>query len=386
MSPFLSAGSIGRTAVLLTILLFANALLAQWNPTPNDTLASTRIHDDNRVTFQLYAPGADTVRLGGTDIPDLGPGAAMVRQANGVWRVTVGPIDPGSYRYAFTVDRAFVLDPRNPLTSQSNANAWSLLHIPGAAFMDTQDVPRGAVAEVTYYSTALQRFRRMHVYTPPGYGNGEGTFPVLYLLHGAFDSDDSWGTVGRAGFILDNLIAAGSAVPMVVVMPAGHTGPFRGPRSAVDEFQLDFVTDIRPYIKSHYRIRTGREHTALAGLSMGGMQTLNIAFADLTEYGYLGVFSSGVFGITGNRGGGPQPGPSWTEQHAETLGNAEARKGLRLFWFATGKDDFLVETSRATVAMPKERGFDVVYRETGGAHTWTVWREYLHEFAPQLFR
>ena len=121
------------------------------------------------------------------------------------------------------MDGVSVIDPRNPSTSESNSNTWSLVYVPGSDFMDTKDVPHGAVAEVTYYSKSLQRFRRMHVYTPPGYESGEGKYPVFYLLHGAFDCDDSWTSVGRAGFILDNLIAAGKAKPMVVVMPAGHT-------------------------------------------------------------------------------------------------------------------------------------------------------------------
>jgi len=134
-----------------------------------------------------------------------------------------------------------VIDPRNPSTSESNDNAWSLVHVPGADFMDTKQVPHGAVAAVTYYSTALKRFRRMHVYTPPGYETSTQRYPVFYLLHGAMDCDDSWWTVGRAGFILDNLIAASQAKPMIVVMPAGHTGPFSfnpaAPRPPVDEFQ-----------------------------------------------------------------------------------------------------------------------------------------------------
>ena len=120
-------------------------------------------------------------------------------------------VKPGYYRYNFNVDGLAVIDPRNPATSESNNNTWSLVSVPGAEFMDTQQVPHGAVAEVTYYSTTLKRFRRLHVYTPPGYELGEGKYPVFYLLHGASDSDNSWSTVGRAGFILDNLIAAKKA-------------------------------------------------------------------------------------------------------------------------------------------------------------------------------
>jgi enterochelin esterase-like enzyme len=261
--------------------------------------------------------------------------------------------------------------------------------------MDTKDVPHGAVAAVTYYSTSLKRFRRMHVYTPPGYELGAGKYPVFYLLHGAFDCDDSWTSVGRAGFILDNLIAAGKAKPMVVVMPAGHTSasmfraPSSGSRPPTDEFISDFVTDILPYAEKHYRVYTDRQHRAMAGLSMGGGHTLNIGVPHLDQFAYLGVFSSGVFGITGaGRSGAPGAAarPSWEEQNKQVLDNAELKKGLKLVWFATGKDDSLVATSRATVEMLKKHGFEVVYKETDGAHTWINWRNYLNEFAPQLFQ
>jgi enterochelin esterase family protein len=340
------------------------------------------------VTFRILAPQAEAVRLTGSDIPNLGRGADMTKDPNGIWEVTLGPIDPGAYRYNFNVDGVSVIDPRSASVSESNMNVWSLVYVPGADFMDTKDVPRGAVAEVTYYSKSLQRFRRMHIYTPPGYESGQGKYPVFYLLHGAFDCDDSWTSVGRAGFILDNLIAVGKAKPMVVVMPAGHTGAWNfGRRLPVDEFVQDFVNDIMPYAEKHYRVYADRQHRAIAGLSMGGAQTLNVAIPNPDKFAYIGVFSSGIFGITGPRPGAPEPtGPSWEERHKTILGGAKLKGGLKLVWFGTGKDDFLVETSRATVAMLKKHGLDVVYKETEGAHTWIVWRRYLHEFAPQLFR
>jgi enterochelin esterase family protein len=361
---------------------------------PGPQVISPEVGGDRRVTFRILAPKAEAVRLTAGDIPGLGQGAELTKGTNGVWEVTVGPIEPGAFRYNFNVDGVSVIDPRNPATSESNANVWSLVHVPGKDSIDTKDVPRGAVAEVTYYSKSLQKFRRMHVYTPPGYERGKGRYPVFYLLHGASDSDDSWSSVGRAGFILDNLIAAGKAKPMLVVMPAGHTRSFsfggRGsgsPRPTTDEFVKDFLEDIMPYIESHYRIRTDRQSRALAGLSMGGGQTLSIGIPQLDKFGYLGVFSSGVFGITGRGFGGNNPtGPSFEEQNKAVLDDAKLKKGLKLFWFATGKDDFLVETSRATVAMFKKHDFNVVYNETEGAHTWLVWRDYLNEFVPQLFQ
>jgi enterochelin esterase family protein len=367
---------------------FANAQMGRGGPQVN----SPDVADDGKVTFRILAPNAETVRLSGSDIPDLGPGAEMQKDDEGVWSVTIGPLKPGAYRYNFNVDGVSVIDPRNPKTSESNANTWSLVCVPGSDLMDTRKVPHGAVAEINYFSDSLDRFRRMHIYTPPGYEAGNETYPVFYLLHGAFDCDDSWSTVGRAGFILDNLIAAGKAKPMIVVMPAGHTGPFRfggtanrDGRPPVDEFTQDFLGDIMPYVESHYRVRKERKDRAIAGLSMGGAQTLNIGIPHLEDFAYLGVFSSGVFGITnaGNRQGG---GPSWEEQNQEKLDNAELKKGLELVWFSTGKDDFLVETSRATVDMLKKHSFEVVYKESEGGHTWDNWRDYLGEFAPQLFQ
>jgi enterochelin esterase-like enzyme len=354
---------------------------------------SPEVSQDRQITFRIYAPKADTVRLGGTDIPENMPGALLTKGTDGVWEVTIGPVDAGAYRYNFNVDHVSVIDPRNPSTSESNNNTWSLVYVPGADFMDTKDVPRGAVAEVTYYSTSLKRFRRMHVYTPPGYESGKGKYPIFYLLHGAFDCDDSWSSVGRAGFIMDNLIAAKKAKPMVVVMPAGHTGPFSfGRRSSdssqtrVDEFAQDFLNDIMPYVEKNYRVYSDRKNRAMAGLSMGGGQTLNIGIPNLEKFGYLGVFSSGIFGITGRGFGAAEAGPSFEEQHLATLDDAELKKGFKLMWFATGKDDFLIETSQATVDMFKKYGFKVVYKESAGGHTWANWRDYLNEFAPLLFQ
>ncbi|HWI57568.1 MAG TPA: alpha/beta hydrolase-fold protein [Bacillota bacterium] len=347
-------------------------------------VTSPEVASDCKLTFRLLAPKAETVRLSGGDIPGVGQGTAMTRGSNGVWEVTLGPIAPGAYRYNFNVDGVSVIDPRNPATSESNENTWSLVYIAGADFMDTKAVAHGAVSEVTYYSKTLARFRRLHVYTPPGYESGQEKYPVFYLLHGASDCDDSWTTVGRAGFILDNLIAGKKARPMVVVMPAGHTGRFRMGASSNDEFEREFVDDIMPLVEQTYRVYVDRAHRAIAGLSMGGAQTLNIGMAHLDQFAYLGVYSSGVFGLGGNNPNGPA-GPSWEEKHKSMLDNADLKQGLKLVWFATGKNDFLLKTSQATVELLKKHGFDVVYKETEGAHTWIVWRQYLNEFAAQLF-
>jgi enterochelin esterase family protein len=349
-------------------------------------VVSPEVSSERKIIFRLHAPNADKVRLSAGDLPGLGPGAEMTKGTNDVWEVTVGPVNPGAYRYNFNLDGVSVIDPRNPATSESNENTWSLVHVPGADFMDTKEVPHGAVAEVTYWSSTLKRFRRLHVYTPPGYESGKGRFPVFYLLHGASDCDASWSTVGRAGFILDNLIATAKAKPMVVVMPAGHTGPFRFGGSFGSEFESDFVNDIMPAVEKRYRVLTARKDRAMAGLSMGGAQTLNIGFAHLDKFAYLGVYSSGVFSMGGRGNTNAPAGPTWEEKNKVALDDPKLKKGLKLVWFATGKDDFLLKTSQSTVEMLKKHHFNVVYNETAGAHTWINWREYLNEFAPQLFR
>jgi enterochelin esterase-like enzyme len=383
------------TLWLLTLaaLVFSSRASAQEFrfPPPPPEFRSPEVAENRDITFRIHAPSATRVALSGGDIPGLGFGREMKKEDKGIWTLTVSSVQSGAYRYTFNVDGVAVVDPRNPATSESNASTASLVYVPGSDSSDTKDVPHGAVAELTYRSKSLDRFRRAHIYTPPGYENGEGKFPVLYLLHGAMDCDDSWTTVGRAGFILDNLIAAGKAKPMIVVMPHGHTGSFSfGPgggntfEQQMTEFQKDFEDDLKPLVEKTYRIQADRDHRAIAGLSMGGAQTLNIAMTNLKDYGYFGVFSSGVFGIAG--GPFPQRDPKWQDVHTETLKKADLKTGLKLVWFATGKEDFLLETTRGTVKELEKNQFTVTYHETDGGHTWAKWRDYLTDFAPLLFQ
>jgi len=361
-------------------------------------VVSPDVSADRRISFRIVAPQAREIRLNASDIPNLGQNTRLTKADNGVWELTVGPLDSGAYRYNFNVDGVATIDPRNPAISESNNNVWSLVYVPGSDLFDSKAVPHGAVAEVTYKSATLGRDRRMHVYTPPGYENGRDRYPVFYLLHGAGDNDDSWSTVGRSGFILDNLIATGKAKPMVVVMPAGHTSRTNANavgRSATDEFVGDFVNDVMPYVEKHYRVLTDRPNTAIAGLSMGGLQTLEVAIPRLDRFAYVGVYSSGLIGAFPNAGGrgaasaaAPAPaGPvEWETINAAKLDDANLKKGLRLLWFGTGKEDFLLTTTNATVDLFKRHGFSPVFVESPGGHTWINWRNYLSEFAPQLFK
>src|SRR5262249_30477197 len=315
-------GYAGSALVVLTAALEAAQAPGRGGP----AIKSPEVLADRRVTFRVSAPDAAKVELRSPgDIPgSVGRGVApmaLTKTADGVWEITVGPLPAGAYRYAFAVNGLAVIDPRNPATSQTNTTVYSLAVVPGSDVFDTKNVPHGAVASVHYQSTALGGIRRMHVYTPPGYETSRDRYPVFYLLHGAGDVDDSWASVGRAGFILDNLIAAGKAGPVIGGMPAGHLNGagaalggsvpaaarpgMPGIGNGPDPFANDFLTDLLPYIEKNYRVLTDRQSRAIAGLSMGGNQTLNIAIPNLQKFAYVGVFSSGI--IDGGRRGTPAP-------------------------------------------------------------------------------
>jgi enterochelin esterase-like enzyme len=434
--------------------LFATLAVAQPAlPQPGGrgpAVVSPEVLSNGQVVFRIAAPMAQAVTLSAGDITVLfsGSGAGVIAGTNistaipatplpqgwpefkkndkGIWEATVGPLPPGAFRYAFMVDGVRTLDPVNTRTAESNTNMWSLFTVPGADMFDTADVPHGAVARITYYSTVLKTFRRMHVYTPPGYEAGNQKYPIFYLLHGSGDTDDAWISVGRANFIFDNLIAAKKAKPMIVVMPAGHqpigaTGRGRttpdtaGAAPAVNPFTNEFMTDMLPYVEKHYRTINDRSHRAIAGLSMGGGQTLDIAFTHLNMFAQIGVFSSGA-SLGGGRRVAPPPGEAasgrgaapttaeaaspaaaagaptttpglaaWEKNHLADLDNASLKKGTRLVWFSTGKDDRLITNSKSTVDILKKHGFDAIFLESAGAHSWFNWRNYLIEFTPQLF-
>lgn len=361
-------------------------------PTPNDTLRSPEVSSNRHVTFRLYAPNAREVKLqaeGREATPGISPqevakgmaGFAMTRGENGVWSIDFGPIQPGVYRYTFVVDGVQTTDPRNPVSSESLNSVKSMYEIPGAAFEEYRpDVPHGSIASVWYRSSATGGLRRMHVYTPPGYEHDNRLYPVLYLLHGGGDSDDAWPTVGRAGAILDNLVAARQAVPMIIVMPAGHISrdfQLRTGQNTMghDKFNEDLSGSIIPYIDQNYRTMADREHRALAGLSMGGLQTLTLSLTHSDLFSYIGVFSSGWF-------------PNMRDQEEKTtLAQYKATgKPYKLYWVGVGQYDIAKANSGATVELLRKYGIAPVTHDSGGFHAWNNWRDYLHIFAQQLFR
>ncbi len=342
-------------------------------------VVSAEVLSDRQITFRLSAPQATNVRFTSSDIFNLGEKAQMKKNDNGVWETTVGPVEPGAYRYNFSVDGVSATDPESPLISESNTHVQSLVVVPGSEFMDTKDVPHGAVAQVTYYSKSLGKFRRMHVYTPPGYETNQEKYPILYLVHGFSDNDNSWSTIGRAGFILDNMIAARKVKPMVVVMPALHTsanmsmggarrGAAPGGPQPRNEFDEDFLNDIMPYAETHYRVLTDRPHRAMAGLSMGGMATHRIAMANLDKFSCIGLFSGST--ISPNE-----------------ITDATAFKDkVKVLFMSCGSKESPAGLQTSRDGLEKLGIKSTIFVQPDAQHEWRVWRASLIQFAPLLFQ
>ncbi len=329
------------------------------------------------MIFRLKAPQATDVIVSGQAIGKT----EMTKDDNGVWSATVGPVDSGVWEYSFSVNGVQMIDPGNPDIKPQRSPRTSILHIPSNPPQpwDYQDVPHGTVHQHTYSSKTLNRTRDFFVYTPPGYErSGDKKFPVLYLVHGFGDNYAAWSGHGKAHWILDNLIAQGKAEPMIVVMPDGHPiAPGGGAREEYgrlnsEAFETELTKEILPFIEATYRTRNDAAGRALAGLSMGGGHTFHTGLRHLDKFGSLGAFSAGV------------PG---RDQTGEALTDAEAiNQKLKLFWIACGKKDFLFQRNLQLHDQLKEKGIRHTWLETEGDHSWPVWRRYLSEFAPLLFK
>jgi enterochelin esterase family protein len=338
------------------------------------------VHPDRRVTFRIEAPKAEEVTVSGDWMP-RGSSEALTKGEDGIWSVTLGPLPPSVYLYSFTVDGVTNIDPVNPDVKMRIRTTASLVTVPGEKPMiwEPRDVPHGSVTTNWQKSSVLGDTREIYVYTPPGYEqNTSRRYPVLYLFHGSGDPSRSWTWPGYVNLILDNLLAEGKVVPMIVVMPFGHTVPMTAPREERGKnneyYEQYILKDVMPMVESKYRAASGRENRAIAGLSMGGGQSLWIGLGHLDMFASVGAFSSAVPGDFEKR---------FTDLMADPDGT---NKKLKLFWIACGKDDFILERSENMVKLLKEHGINHTYRQTEGAHTWTVWRHHIAEFAPLLFR
>src|SRR5271165_829058 len=345
-------------------------------------LVTPEVHSDNSVTFRFLAPNAQEVKLAREGAAPV----AMQKDEQGVWSVTTPPLPPDYYGYSILVDGVRMLDPYNHLLVPNLLSPSNAVHVPGPALpWEVSDVPRGEIHHHFYKSAVAGDERDFYVYTPPGYDPaGKTTYPVLYLLHGYSDDASGWTAVGHANVILDNLIAQGKAKPMIVVMPLGygtmefvHVGWDAWSRAQLrdrnfEKFREALLTEVIPRVEGEYRITKDRDARAIAGLSMGGSESLLTGLNNLDKFSWIGAFSSG--GI-----------PEDFQKDFPTL-DAKANQQLHLLWIACGTEDHLITVNRSLREWLKSKGVKATEIETPGMHTWMVWRRNLSEFAPLLFR
>jgi enterochelin esterase-like enzyme len=349
-------------------------------PTPEP--ATPEVHADSSVTFRFRAPNAQEVKLD----RDSAEAVTMQKDGQGVWSVTTPPLAPDYYEYSFIVDGQRTLDPDNSVLVPNLLTPGNAVHVPGPeALWDERSVPHGEIHHHFYKSTIAGDNRDYYVYTPAGYDpRAKKTYPVLYLLHGFSDDASAWTAVGHANIILDNLIAAGKAKPMIVVMPLGYGTmeivrrgwtAWRDPNlrdENFSRFRENLLSEVMPRIESEYRTAKNRNARAIAGLSMGGSESLLTGLNSLDKFAWIGAFSSG--GIPGD-----------FEKDFPGL-DAKANQQIRLLWIACGTEDHLIEINRKLRGWLKAKGVQHTDIETPGQHSWMVWRRNLVEFTQLLFR
>jgi enterochelin esterase family protein len=377
-------------------------------------LKSPEIHPDRTVTFRLMAPKAAEVTVNGSW--DGGTDIKMTKDETGVWSATVGPLAPQLWGYWFVVDGVKALDPNNGETQRDGSRYDNLLMISGpeSEWWDFKDVPHGTVQAVWYPSPTLKMAgRRMMVYTPPGYESGTQKYPVLYLLHGGGGDEDAWLTMGRANIIMDNLIAAGKAKPMIVVMPNGNAtqsvsqgfgfgptparqqvtapapppvqaaqapaggagraggGGRGGPQPYAGSYPESLVKDVIPFVEQRFRVQAAKDERAIAGLSMGGGHTLAATNNNPGTFAYIGVFSAG--------------GRTTDEAFQKQLEAVKAG-GVKFYWLGAGTTDMARDGTVALSELVKKDGFKTSYREIPGRHYWFLWRDFLAHYAQIAFQ
>ena len=382
--------------VLMCCLVAAATLAAQPGrggrggmATPVTALRSPEVNPDRTVTLRFRAPGATNVDVVGEIMQGKGP-KAMTKDENGIWTATVGPLPPEIWIYNFRLQGVDVVDPSNPAIKPTppGQTLSSFVEVPGdePAFYDSQAVPHGDVRMSLYESKAMGVTRWLWVYTPPGYDKSAAKYPVLYLLHGNGEAQNGWVMNGRANIILDNLIAERKAQPMIVVMPQGHAlqGGNVGPLVRIEgetgmfseRFPKDLLGEVIPLVERTYRVRADADHRAIAGLSMGGGQALSIGLGHQDTFHWVLGFSAAI-------------GGQFTDQDkivADAAADpAATNRKLKLLWVSCGKQDFLYQASLQFTNSLKEKGVKFTYKETEGAHVWSVWRNNLHDAASLLF-
>ena len=342
-------------------------------------IVSPQVQKDGTVLFQLRAPKAQSVSLNSPDLGGLPAPGEMTKNDEGVWSLTYGPVTEGvALRYRFNVDGVDFADPSARGTSEANGTVFSLVTIPGAEFQDTRQVPHGAVAEVQYYSNVLGAFRRLHVYTPPGYEKDQKTYPVLYLLHGSSDSDDSWSTIGRANDILDNLIAAKKVRPLVVVFVKQPLQTRNKDLSCSESFATFLAKDLIPWARSEYHVSADPKRSIIGGLSLGGLMASYCGLNHPDVFGN-GLSQSGAFWFSPGIDVTAPPVLIPEGTLATDFLNAPVPASPTRFYLEVGRfeDDFpsvLLSENRRFRDVLRAKGYPVTYAEYSAGHSYLHWR------------
>ena len=368
-------------------LIIFTASLSSPAQQPPKMVISPEVAADGRVTFRFRNPDAKDVKV---YIEGQSKPLDMQKDADGVWTVTTQPMEPDFYGYSFIADGMSLFDPMNPVRKPNYLYTSSEVHVPGPSTLpwEMNDVPHGVIHHHFYKSQIVGDQRDYYVYTPPDYDpQSQMKYPVLYLLHGYSDDASGWTAVGRANVILDNLIAEGKAMPMIVVMPLGYGAPEivkRTPQFGAafrnaelrernfPRFREALLQEVMPAVERDFHVLADRDSRAIAGLSMGGAESLLTGLNTLDKFAWVGAFSSG--GLDGD----------YAKDFPKL--DAQANSMLRLLWIACGTEDRLIGPNRKLRDWLESKGVHFTPIETPGMHTWMVWRRNLAAFAPLLFR
>ncbi|MFO7446580.1 MAG: alpha/beta hydrolase-fold protein [Ignavibacteriaceae bacterium] len=351
--------------LFIIIFLFFINVNAQRPPALN----SPEVHEDRTITFRYFSPNAKKVYLDAEFLTAVQP---MIKDASGVWSITVPPVEPDIYPYYFWVDSIQTADPNNTLIFANERFKRSIVEIPGVTPLihEMQNVPHGKISYRYYKSSSLGSIRTLLVYTPPGFDeSGKTSYPVLYLIHGGSDTEETWTKVGRANFIADNLIAQGKAEPMIIVMPYASVWP-----KPWEDFTKDVINDVIPFIESNYPVLTDREYRAVAGFSVGGGQTLNIGFTNIDKFAYICSYAPYTA----------------TDEFKKNFSNwspdaSLINSRLKLFTISVGTEDFLYESVKQNISMFKEKNINLETFIVPGGHTWMNCKLFLAKTLHQLF-
>jgi enterochelin esterase-like enzyme len=370
-----------KVLILFGLLLIGLNLSGQFS----SRIKSPVINNDLSVAFLLKAPNAKEVSLiFGAEMKSY----PMIKNDEGVWSTTIGPVNPEYYTYSFLVDGLKILDPSNPEMQVGQAPDFSLVNIPGSPprFDELQAVPHGDINILRYHSTVQEVNRKLYVYTPPGYNfSSSKKYPVFYLRHGGGGNETSWYIEGCAAMILDNLIAEGKIIPMIVVMTNGNLenqtvgGAYS--KEGISAMTEELFKDVVPLIEKHYKVYTDKGHRAIAGLSMGGGQSFYMGLRNIDKFSWIGSFSSGIFGgIQGLTFDAEKEVPG-------ILTNSEYfNKQLKLLYLSVGEQDPRMEFTNKVVDQFRQNNLHLKYETFEGTHEWKVWKHSLRNFLQLLFK